>query len=115
MKRPFEKCDVSKRFREPRGRRIALGPAAPQRQQDDREVGPGRLFRQEVCQRLEIGIADCLVGYDRQSASFGDLLAQCRQIAANIGRKTRLVEDQCCDLSIAPVRGEDNCAFRNRA
>lgn len=115
MERPFEKRHVSERFRKPRRRRIALGPAAPLGQQDDREVGPGRLLAQEVCEGSEIGITDRFVGDDREAGSPDNLLAQRPQIAANIGGTTRFFKDQRCDLCIASVRREYDCTLRKRA
>ena len=50
MKRPLDEGDVAEHLPEPRGIRIAFGPAALMRQQHDRKIRPGRLLVQPVHQ-----------------------------------------------------------------
>ena len=111
MKRPLQKRHIAEQLCQTRRRRIALRPAALARQQDDREIGPGRLIGQRLGQNPQIGGHHRFVRDNCQARAAGDLRAKGLEIGMNLRRKTRLAQDRQGDGAIAARGGQDQRAF----
>jgi hypothetical protein len=112
MKWPLDKNHIPKDFGKPGCGGVALRAAALSRQQDDWKIGPGRLPLQKHSERPQIGAVDRLVGYDRQASTFIEFLTEAGKIGTYFSWKARFHQDQRCDLTVAPIRRQNNCALR---
>ena len=114
MKRALEKSDVAERLHLPGSCGIALQAAALIRQEDEREVRPGRLGSYPPSQNTHIGMADGLVGHHRKPGAEFHLPLKSQKIAANISGEPGLAQDASGYDGIATPRRKDQRALGER-
>ena len=111
VERTLQKRDVPQQSCQPLSGWIALYPAAPDREQDEGEVGPGRLVLKPGRQRLEIAVPDRLVRHQGCSSAGCYGMRQGRQVPADFSVHPRFRQDRAGDGGIAPERCEDQDPF----
>src|SRR5580658_10147368 len=115
MEWPLQERYITENFGQPDRGRVALGATAAVGQQDDRQVGPGRLLLQKTCQRPQVSGVDRLVGDERNAGTPIELLREFRQVRTNGRRTARLRQDQRRKMAVATGGGQDEHPFRKRA
>jgi hypothetical protein len=103
----FQERDVPQQACQTLGGRVALGSSAPDGQQDEGKIGPGRLVVEPGNERLEITVADSLVRHQGGSGAVGYGTRQGRQILADLSLDPGFRQDGARHDGIAPHRRED--------